>query len=94
MNDDRIDALTVAINRLADLVGASGQAPQPEVLDIRGVGQLLGITPKTVRKMDRLGELPAPLIIGARKKWRTAELRDWLAVGAPGREKWRCMAQR
>ena len=88
----RLTALTEAIHRLAESTRQpSGLTITPEVLDVNEVGQLLGVTAKTVRKMDRLNHLPAPLVIGGRKKWRAKELRTWLEAGAPGREKWHAM---
>jgi predicted DNA-binding transcriptional regulator AlpA len=32
--------------------------------------------------------LPSPVRIGGRVVWRVAEIRDWLAAGAPHRETW------
>jgi hypothetical protein len=79
---------------MVDAMPPSSHAVSPEVVDARGVGRMLGTTVKTVRKMDRRGELPEPLVISSRRKWRVEELRAWLVAGAPGREKWRAMKER
>ena len=82
------------VERLARTIASTGGSVLPEVLDMREVGNMLGTTVKTVRKMDRRGALPEPIVIGSRRKWRVEELRAWLAAGAPGREKWRAITQR
>ncbi len=86
--------LAAAIRRMVETLPLASPAVSQEVVDARGVGLMLGATVKTVRKMDCRGELPEPLVIGSRRKWRVAELRAWLAAGAPGREKWRAMRPR
>ena len=40
---------------------------------------------------DAAGKLPAPIRIGGRVVWRVAEIRAWLAAGAPDREAWAAM---
>jgi predicted DNA-binding transcriptional regulator AlpA len=61
------------------------------VVDARRLAKLLSCGLRTVRTLDAAGKLPAPIRIGGRVVWRVGEIRAWLAVGAPDREKWAAM---
>jgi len=63
----------------------------PLVVDARRLAQLLCAGVRTVRTWDAAGKLPAPIRIGGRVVWRVAEIRAWLAAGAPDREAWAAM---
>jgi predicted DNA-binding transcriptional regulator AlpA len=43
---------------------------------------------RTIRSWDAAGKLPEPIRIVRRVVWRVAEIRRWLAAGAPDRETW------
>jgi predicted DNA-binding transcriptional regulator AlpA len=60
----------------------------PLVVDARRLAKLLTCGIRTVRTLDAAGKLPMPLRIGGRVVWRVAELRAWLAAGAPDRATW------
>lgn len=60
----------------------------PLAVDARGLTQLLPFGLRTIRTMDSAGKLPMPLRVGGRVLWRVAEIRAWLAAGAPDRETW------
>jgi predicted DNA-binding transcriptional regulator AlpA len=60
----------------------------PLVVDARRLARLLCAGLRTVRTWDAAGKLPAPIRIGGRVVWRVAEIRAWLAAGAPDREMW------
>lgn len=60
----------------------------PLVVDARRLAKLLCAGIRTVRTWDAAGKLPAPIRIGGRVVWRVAEIRAWLAAGAPDRETW------
>jgi hypothetical protein len=57
-------------------------------VDAKGLAELLGIGLRTVRALDAGGKLPRGLFLAARKVWRVAEVRAWLAAGAPDRQTW------
>lgn len=63
-------------------------AGEPLVVDARRLAKLLGAGVRTVRTWDAAGKLPAPIHIGGKVVWRTDEIRDWLAAGAPRRDEW------
>lgn len=60
----------------------------PLIVDARRLAKLLCAGIRTVRTWDAAGKLPAPIRIGGRVVWRVAEIRDWLAAGAPDRTAW------
>lgn len=60
----------------------------PLVVDARWLAKLLTCGVRTVRTLDAAGKLPTPLRIGGRVVWRVAEVRAWLAAGAPDRASW------
>lgn len=60
----------------------------PLVVDAKRLAKLLCAGVRTVRTWDAAGKLPVPIRIGGRVVWSVAEIRAWLAAGAPDREKW------
>ena len=60
----------------------------PLVVDARRLTKLLSCGLRTVRTWDAAGKLPAPVRIGGRVVWVVAEIRAWLAAGAPSRDEW------
>lgn len=60
----------------------------PLVVDARRLARLLCCGVRSIRTWDAAGKLPAPIRIGGRFVWRLAEIRAWLAAGAPDRETW------
>jgi DNA binding domain, excisionase family len=59
---------------------------------INEVAELLGVSNRHVRDMLNDGRLgPQPLALGTSKRWRVAELEEWLAAGCPNREAWKAM---
>lgn len=60
----------------------------PLVVDARRLAKLLCAGVRTVRTWDAAGKLPAPIRIGGRVVWRIAEIKAWLAAGAPNRAEW------
>jgi excisionase family DNA binding protein len=53
------------------------------LLDVKEVAQMLGISPRTVSKMDTCGEMPKALRIGRAVRWSFDELQKWIAEGCP-----------
>jgi hypothetical protein len=56
--------------------------------DISGIAVLLKRSERSCRNDLAAGRLPAPIQIGASKRWRVSELREWIAAGCPNRESW------
>lgn len=49
------------------------------------------VSAKSVDRHDQRGLIPAPLLIGGRKRWLRSEIEAWLAAGAPNRAAWEAM---
>ena len=47
----------------------------------QGVAEFLGCHPRTVRRLEVEGTLPAPVGKGRLKRWRRKDLEQWLAGG-------------
>lgn len=48
----------------------------------------LGVSARTVRRLDMQGKLPMPIHVGRAVRWRRDEIRRWIDAGAPDRETW------
>ncbi len=55
----------------------------PEFLDQKGLAALLACSPRTVRRMELDGELPASTLVGRLRRWRRADIDAWLERGNP-----------
>jgi predicted DNA-binding transcriptional regulator AlpA len=54
------------------------------VLDRDALAKLLGVSVRSVDRMRKRGQLPAPIIIGTRNpRWLAKEIEKWLEAGAP-----------
>jgi excisionase family DNA binding protein len=50
-----------------------------DLLSTKQLCDLLHVNKRTVRRMELLGELPAPIRAGRRKTWRRETIEAWLA---------------
>ena len=53
------------------------------LLDVRAVAQLLACSQRHVLRQADAGKMPLGLKIGALRRWRRAELLEWLERGCP-----------
>lgn len=60
-----------------------------ELLRLRGVSELLGLSIPTVRRMKRDCLLPEPLNVMSMSCWRRRELIDWILAGMPDPGSWK-----
>jgi len=51
----------------------------------------LGVSKRHVSAMNSAGKLPAPIRFGRSVRWLADEIREWLAAGAPHRDRWETM---
>jgi excisionase family DNA binding protein len=65
----------------------------PLLLTARQAAALCSISLRTWRTWDAAGRIPAPMRMGHSTRWRTAELRAWIAAGCPSREEWQARAE-
>jgi len=57
-------------------------------VDANQLAEMLGLSVRTVRRLDCSGKLPRPVRIGGAVRWRRDEIDAWLAAGCPDREQW------
>ena len=53
--------------------------PAPELLNCTDLASLLGMHVRTLRRMRRAGEVPAPIKIGGAERWRRTTIDAWIA---------------
>ncbi|MHC4414655.1 MAG: helix-turn-helix domain-containing protein [Planctomycetota bacterium] len=65
---------------------------EPLLLTADQAGRLCSVSGRTWQRWSSEGAVPAPVRIGRRRRWRTDELRQWVAAGCPARERWELRA--
>lgn len=66
--------------KTANEVGPTAHA---ELLDVRQVAKLLKCSTRTVWRLADGGRMPAPIKVAALRRWRLAELLDWIEADCP-----------
>ena len=67
----------------------AGRAPPDALLiDIRRLGALLARSVASLERDQAAGRLPAPVYVGGSRRWRRAEVEDWVRAGCPDRDRW------
>lgn len=61
---------------------------EPLALTAEEVAGLLGVSRAHVWKLHSIGHLPLPIRLGRATRWNRKTLEDWLAAGAPSRDRW------
>jgi prophage regulatory protein len=61
------------------------------LIDATGLARLLGLSLRTVRRLDCSGKLPRPVRIGGAVRWRVEEVTAWLESDCPDREQWQTL---
>ena len=62
--------------------------PPPLAVGARQLGKMLGLSLRTVRKLDASRKLPRPIRIGGAVRWSVCEIERWIEAGAPDRRTW------
>ncbi len=57
-------------------------------IDAVQLGRLLGLSMRTIRRLDSSGRIPRPVRIGGAVRWRASEIAAWLNEGCPDRQAW------
>lgn len=60
----------------------------PLLIDIGMLSELLHRSVASLHRDDAAGRLPAGLRLGASKRWRYAEIVEWVQAGMPDRAIW------
>lgn len=61
---------------------------QALAVDARRLAAMLGLSLRTIRRLDSSARLPRPIRIGSAVRWRCGEIEAWVAAGCPDRERW------
>ncbi len=75
---------------IADRAQLNVDALQPLAVSGQDAGKLIGVSPRTWRRLDAGGHVPLALRIGGGrcKRWSVDELLAWISAGAPTRARW------
>jgi predicted DNA-binding transcriptional regulator AlpA len=60
----------------------------PLLIDADEVARRLGVSTRTVWRLNSARKLPRPVTLGRSKKWRPEEIGRWVAAGCPPRSAW------
>ena len=61
---------------------------EPLLVDAQQLALMIGLSLRTIRRMDAAGRLPRPVRIGNCTRWRVSEIRAWSEAGCPDRAAW------
>lgn len=64
---------------------------EPLAVDAERAASLCGISVRHWWALHSSGRCPSPVRMGRAVRWRTDELRGWLAAGCPNRDAWQAM---
>jgi excisionase family DNA binding protein len=62
---------------------AGRDRPPAELLSVRAVADLLGVSVRHVYRLADAGRIPAPVRLGALVRWPRQSILDWIAAGCP-----------
>ena len=65
-----------------------------KAIDAKGLAEMLGLSVRTIRRLDCSAKLPRPVHIGGAVRWNVPEIEAWLAAGCPDREKWETVKEK
>lgn len=67
---------------------ATAPAEPAILIDTAALAALLGTTDRNLRRLMAAGRLPAPVLVGRRKRWRRKEVEAWVDADCPARARW------
>lgn len=59
-----------------------------ELIPDTQLARLLSISRSMVHKLRSTGRLPEPVRLGRCLRWRSAQIREWIAAGCPNPQTW------
>jgi predicted DNA-binding transcriptional regulator AlpA len=62
-------------------------------IDAVQLGKLLGLSLRTIRRLDSSGRIPRPVRIGGAVRWRIEEITAWLEEDCPSRRQWEAIQE-
>ena len=64
------------------------QKNEPLLWSCEEFADVLGVSKRTIRRMDQIGKLPRRIVVGRLVRWRVDEIRSWIDAGCPHRDEW------
>jgi predicted DNA-binding transcriptional regulator AlpA len=58
------------------------------VTDLEGLSTLVRRSVRSLKRDDCAGRIPRPIMIGSSRRWRIAEIHEWVSAGCPNRNEW------
>jgi predicted DNA-binding transcriptional regulator AlpA len=77
--------------RAEEAPGRASSPLTPLCVDADGLAILLGISPRSVYRLNDAGRIPAPIDLGSSRRWFVEEILAWLRAGSPRRRQWVAM---
>jgi excisionase family DNA binding protein len=56
-------------------------APAAQLLDVQAVAEMLGCSTRHVYRLSDSGRMPAPVKLGALRRWSFVAIREWIDGG-------------
>lgn len=69
----------------ANLGGKELPTDRGLLVDVKQAAKLVGVSPRTISKMEQCGEMPKAIRIGRAVRWGYEELQKWVSEGCPKR---------
>lgn len=63
-------------------------AVEPLLVDAARLAVILSVSVSHIHALDNAGKIPKARNLNKSKRWSTAEIRQWIAAGCPGRVEW------
>ncbi len=84
----KIETIPMIIGGIEEPEDKSVKPKNAELISIVKLAKILRIEELEVRKINKLGLIPAPIKIGGYSLWIRKEVEDWIKAGCPNRVKW------
>jgi excisionase family DNA binding protein len=63
------------------------------LLSANEVARLLGVSKRTVHRLNSSGKIPKPVRIGGSVRWRESDIRQWIAWDCRSRVQFKAMQE-
>jgi predicted DNA-binding transcriptional regulator AlpA len=79
---------TGVVDETRPAAGGDDPGPAALLIDIRQLSALLRRSVASLERDQAAGRLPAPVYVGGSRRWRRAEVEEWVKAGCPRRDRW------
>lgn len=63
--------------------GEAESSERPLLMTAQEVGELLGLSARSVWRLTAIGAAPRPIRLGGSTRWRRSEIERWVDAGCP-----------